>query len=420
LFIACAHGQLDIMRYFINNQWPTSSGTDDNLYLIAYVNVREDVIDLLTERHSVHVWDNGFARYANAYLLDKLFKAGLRMNEDGKKSAIMSFLEGPRVNESEPMEMIDLLIANGATLRTDDKFKSVLTISIINGFNSLIQPLLDRDITLLNQGTVGFSPLDRAISDNNEEAVAILISNISRLPIGLRDHIISARYLVGDCIMKKRYHMIRVIMANVSMNPRELDSSFCVAIEKAHQNYEVLEILIQGGVNPNDVINTTVAGGTALGYNALMCAVDADNLDIVKLLMENGADPNAIPRQLTTINAQVNESAFSLACRGGKMEIIKYMYNVGIEITVLAARHILVLPNILFWMLMHPTRPLNENMGFDYADEHYSLIDIALLDGFAPAIRILKGFGAQFLKYNPQEVREMEEHLEMNNSEIES
>jgi hypothetical protein len=342
-------------------------------------------------------WNHNYATYANAHLLKKLFDRGLVIKDSEDNIALMDYIKGLRVKQTDPNEIIPLLINDKTEKR---KLNDAIGYVLRYRLNFLLNPILNYCPEWIYDRNT-----ELAIGNGNEEAVEILLLRSGKTSAS------NIASLVGSCVHYKKYYMIGMLMKKLPSIGREFDNHFCFSIDNSYESYEGLEEMIKGGVKPDDVIYNPVSSRNKYltGYSALMVAISMKSLDIVELLIDNGANPDKYISGAQT-------TAFAYAVEQDVVEIVEYIYERGTNMKQMTLlRQLVKKPLILQWMLEHPTNTLEENIIVDGR----SLLDIALEEMQRETIRMLKGFGETYRAYSPEIARRREEDIEMRNGEME-
>jgi hypothetical protein len=136
----------------------------------------------------------------------------------------------------------------------------------------------------------------------------------------------------------------------------------------------------------------------------------------VALLMEYGANPDLI-RNNDQGTITMRRSLFhrDISTNNSKEPVIaQYIYDKGFgtfDAKILVAIFIFH-QRFLTWMIQHPTRPLDIDMIITTdVGKQMCLCDLALTVSHRcfEALRILKGYGGQYIHYKPEEIAKMEE-----------
>jgi ankyrin repeat protein len=257
-YIACAHNQMQIVRFFLLSGLDISS-TYDNMtkqtaYSISYINGYEAPIDAMLSMRAGHErgltssqWHPIFARHPNTKLLRKLIAGGLRIPiGEAENDAIFDYIDGWRLKEVDPKEFIQLLIEAGANTTSFHEEETLLTYAIKRGQNFLINPLIeiDRNLSILKNGNDN-SPIRLAILSDNVEAIEILLEHM----VKNGDDIVSAERLIHWCGFSNAKQYIPLIQKafDYVRNDR-------IALMYIHKcDHEGLEELLKNGLDPNTI-----------------------------------------------------------------------------------------------------------------------------------------------------------------------
>ena len=149
------------------------------------------------------------------------------------------------------LEIIKLLLKNGANVNEKDKYNTGLTLLMkasIYGHLEIVKLLIQNYANINEKNVDGWSSL-------------MVVSMYGKLKI--------ANFLLQNC---------------ADINQRDNNGLTSLMYASIHKNFEIVKLLVENGANINIKDNN--------GYTALLHACLFDNIETVKLLIENGSDIN--------------------------------------------------------------------------------------------------------------------------------
>ena len=258
-----------------------------NICLDAGVNVNSVIgsqsplmLALQCEHKNKEVVKLLIARGANIATGDVLCAAAIAGNVELVKSCLDAGVDVNSVTEGEsPLvaalkyknkEVVELLIARGATIATGD----VLCAAAGGGYIELVKMCLDKGVDV-NSVTWSGSALVAALQCEHKEVVELLIARGATIATG---DVLCAAAITGYIELVKM-----CLDAGVDVNSAtKRESALVAALQCEHKNKEVVELLIAGGA--------TIATG-----DVLWAAAYAGYIELVKACLDAGVDVNSVP-----------------------------------------------------------------------------------------------------------------------------
>jgi ankyrin repeat protein len=344
--------------------------------------------------------------------------------EEGMDTSSDDMSERSEESEESEYDYTNVVVRRDNNINND----TPLMTAIRYGWISLLRTLLDRDVTLLTAGVVFSgakeSPFDPLLKPNGiTEALNILLEYVPKYE--QTRHLFRGNHppldkerIINQCYMNKAYLHLPILIEKLNVDSKLIDLILFQSVYEV--NAYTLEMLLkERQIDPNKVFYTPAAYNllrvnTMHGSSLLRFAVILDDIRMVRIIMKYGGNPDkAEPGGVTAFQAMVNKSIAT----GINVAIVQEMWDAGYGVMNEGCIDVLCrFTSILFWLLSHPRRHLDENMIIN----GMSLLDIALKHKHQEAIRLLKGFGARYYSFTEAEVRRKEELLSAERNEREA